>query len=180
VPRGRDWHTPPQPPTTHTPVTTTVTRRTLWLVRYCSPRPRMPSSPRNEGFRRVSMTWRAICGRPYRGGGRGDAGRGMAATGAAPAARAGRGDIKNKPSSDVESPPPPPHVCMSIHNQGKSCSDLGREPVLNDPASRPLWWTWPASTCTRRRQRTTPPWRRRRPSSGSSAGAYTRPPFSST
>jgi len=37
----------------------------------------------------------------------------------------GRGLIENKHSSDVESPPPPPYVCMSIHTQCKSCSDVG-------------------------------------------------------
>jgi len=36
----------------------------------------------------------------------------------------GRGVIENKHSTDVESPPPPPRVCMSIHPEGKSCSDL--------------------------------------------------------
>lgn len=28
-------------------------------------------------------------------------------------------------STDVESPPPSPHVCTSIHSEGQSCSDLG-------------------------------------------------------
>ena len=28
-----------------------------------------------------------------------------------------------------------PRVCMSIHTEGKSCSDLGRVLVLNDPAA---------------------------------------------
>jgi len=50
----------------------------------------------------------------------------------------GRGVIENKHSTDVESPsPPPPCVCMSIHPEGESCSDLGWVHVLSDPA---VWW----------------------------------------
>ena len=40
----------------------------------------------------------------------------------------GRGVTANKHSIDVESPHPPPYtlrVCMSIHPEGKSCSNLG-------------------------------------------------------
>jgi len=37
----------------------------------------------------------------------------------------GRGVIENTHSTDVESPPSPLRVCMSIHAEGKSCSDLG-------------------------------------------------------
>ena len=37
----------------------------------------------------------------------------------------GRGITENNHSTDVESPPPPPpRVCMRIHPEGKSCSDL--------------------------------------------------------
>jgi hypothetical protein len=51
------------------------------------------------------------------------------------AARAepGRGVHENKRSTDVEFTPPPPRLCMSIHPEGESCSDLGRLLVLNDP-----------------------------------------------
>jgi len=50
----------------------------------------------------------------------------------------GRRVIENRQSSDVEPPPPPPPcVCMSIHTQGKSGSDLGPVIFLNDcPARR--------------------------------------------
>ena len=41
---------------------------------------------------------------------------------------------ENKHPTGVESHPPPSHVCMSIHPEGKSCSDLGRVLVLNDPS----------------------------------------------
>jgi hypothetical protein len=44
----------------------------------------------------------------------------------------------NKHSTDVEfppPPPPPPRVCMSIHPESKSCSDLSRVLVRNDPAA---------------------------------------------
>jgi hypothetical protein len=49
--------------------------------------------------------------------------------------RQGREVIENKHSTDVESPPPPPPpcLCMSMHTQGKSCSDPGRVLLLNDP-----------------------------------------------
>jgi len=37
------------------------------------------------------------------------------------------GIIQHEHSTDVESPPPPPHVCKSIHTHGKPCSsDLRR------------------------------------------------------
>ena len=36
------------------------------------------------------------------------------------AVRPGRGVVQNKHSTDVESPPPPPRVCMSIHTGGKA------------------------------------------------------------
>jgi hypothetical protein len=39
--------------------------------------------------------------------------------------------IENKHSTDVESPPPFPRVCMSIHPEGKPGSDIGRVLVLN-------------------------------------------------
>jgi len=48
----------------------------------------------------------------------------------------GREVIQNKHSTDVESLPPPPRVCMSTHADGKSCSNLGRLLVLNDPPAR--------------------------------------------
>jgi len=35
------------------------------------------------------------------------------------------GVVENKHSTDVESLTPHPHVSMSIHPQGKSCSDIG-------------------------------------------------------
>jgi len=54
-----------------------------------------------------------------------------------------------------------PRVCMSIHTEGKSCSDLDRVLVLSDlPARWPRWWRrrggtlpappWPSSHRTRR------------------------------
>jgi len=33
---------------------------------------------------------------------------------------------ENKHSTDVESPPPPPRVCMSIQYEGEPFSDLGQ------------------------------------------------------
>jgi len=54
----------------------------------------------------------------------------------------GRGDIEEKHSTDVQSPPPPPppapppRVCMSTHTHGKSCSDLGRVPAVNGLSAR--------------------------------------------
>jgi hypothetical protein len=42
-------------------------------------------------------------------------------------------------STDVQSPPPPPYilrVCMSIHSEGKSCSDFVRVLGFNDPYMR--------------------------------------------
>ena len=40
--------------------------------------------------------------------------------------REARGGAKNKHSTDVESPPPPPtpRVCMSIHPERKSCGHV--------------------------------------------------------
>ena len=35
------------------------------------------------------------------------------------------GVLRTGHSTDVESPPSPPRVCMSIHPEGKSCSHLG-------------------------------------------------------
>jgi len=46
----------------------------------------------------------------------------------AAAAKAG-GVIENKHSTDVKSPPPPLRVCMSIHPQYESSSDLGSSAV---------------------------------------------------
>jgi hypothetical protein len=46
------------------------------------------------------------------------------------------GVIKKRHSADVEYPPHPPCVCMSIHPELKPCSDLGRVLVLNDPPTR--------------------------------------------
>ena len=45
----------------------------------------------------------------------------------------GKGGIQNKNSTDVESPPPPPRVCMKycIHPKGKSFPDLGRVGVFS-------------------------------------------------
>ena len=45
----------------------------------------------------------------------------------------GQGVLENKHSTDVESACCPPRFCMSIHTQGKSCSDIRRVIVLNDP-----------------------------------------------
>jgi len=47
----------------------------------------------------------------------------------------GTGVIQNQRSTDSEYPAPPPGVCMSIHPEGKSCSDLGRVLDLNDPTA---------------------------------------------
>jgi len=47
----------------------------------------------------------------------------------------GRGVIENKHSTRAESSHPPLRVCMSVNPLGKSCSDLGRVLVLNDPAA---------------------------------------------
>jgi len=47
----------------------------------------------------------------------------------------GRGGVENNHFTDFEYPPPPPRVCMSIQPEGKSCTDLGRVFVLNDPAA---------------------------------------------
>ena len=44
--------------------------------------------------------------------------------------------IQNMHSTDVESPPPPLCVYMSIHPEAKSCSDQGRALVLNDTPAR--------------------------------------------
>jgi hypothetical protein len=38
----------------------------------------------------------------------------------------GRGGVEIKHPTNVEYPSPPPRVYISIHPQGKSCSDLGR------------------------------------------------------
>jgi len=68
--------------------------------------------------------------------------------------------IANNHTTDIESAPPPPHLCMSIHPQGESYSDVGRVLVLvlNDPAGR-------RTTRRRRRPRTRSgsgsAWRRR-------------------
>ena len=49
----------------------------------------------------------------------------------------GRGFTENQHAAGVESPPPAPRVCMSIHPEGRSCSDLGSSgSVLNDPPAR--------------------------------------------
>ena len=48
----------------------------------------------------------------------------------------GRKVIQNKHSTDVASPPSPPLVCVSIHTEGKSYSDLSQVLVLIDP---PAW-----------------------------------------
>jgi hypothetical protein len=37
----------------------------------------------------------------------------------------GRSVAESKHSTDVESPPAHPRVCMSVHTEGESCSDLG-------------------------------------------------------
>ena len=44
-----------------------------------------------------------------------------------------RGGIENRHSNDVEYPAPAPLLCMRIHSEGKSCSELGQVLVLNDP-----------------------------------------------
>ena len=46
------------------------------------------------------------------------------------------GVIKNMHSTDSGSLPPLPRVCLSIISKGKSCSDLGRVLVLDDPPAR--------------------------------------------
>jgi len=48
----------------------------------------------------------------------------------------GRGVIENKHSTNVEYPPLPPRFCLSIHTQGKWCSDIGRVLVVNDAGGR--------------------------------------------
>jgi len=57
------------------------------------------------------------------------------------------GGVENEHSTDVESPLPPPRVCMSIHFEERSCFDLGRVLVLNDP---PAWWWARARAATTR------------------------------
>ena len=47
-----------------------------------------------------------------------------------------RGVIVDKHSINFVSPPPAPRVRMSIHTEGKSCSDIGLVLVLNDRPSR--------------------------------------------
>ena len=49
--------------------------------------------------------------------------------------------IENKHSTDVESSPRPPRVCMRFHNQDKLCSDMGRVLVCNDPPAR-AWYEY--------------------------------------
>ena len=51
-------------------------------------------------------------------------------------APAGRGVIENRHSADVEYPPPSPHVCMSVHPEGKKCSDLGPRACSQRPCLR--------------------------------------------
>ena len=46
------------------------------------------------------------------------------------------GAIESKHSTEVESSPPPPHFCTSIHPDGEPCTDLVRVLVLNDPPAR--------------------------------------------
>jgi hypothetical protein len=48
----------------------------------------------------------------------------------------GRGLIETKRSTAIESPLPPPRVCMSIHPKDKSCSISVRVRFLNDPSAR--------------------------------------------
>jgi len=60
----------------------------------------------------------------------------------------GKGVIGNKHSTDVEYSPPS-RVCMGVHPEDKSCTDLGLVLVLNDPAA------WGGG---RRRQACTGPW----------------------
>jgi len=43
---------------------------------------------------------------------------------------------ENKHSTDIHSPHPPPHICVSIHSECESFSDLGRVLVLDDPPDR--------------------------------------------
>ena len=81
------------------------------------------------------MTWRAICVRPWvveAAAVRSESPDARAVQGAprgvvlrAQRRRQGRGAVQNKHSTNVESPPPPPRLCMSIHPEGKSCSCLG-------------------------------------------------------
>ena len=49
---------------------------------------------------------------------------------------AAAGGLVSKHSTDVVSPPRPPHVCMSIHHEGTVSSDIARVHVLNDPPAR--------------------------------------------
>jgi hypothetical protein len=61
----------------------------------------------------------------------------------------GRGGLENNHSNpDVDSPPRPPRVCMSITLEGGSCSDLGRVLVLNDPAAWSSTWCSCWSSCS--------------------------------
>ena len=93
--------------------------------------------PTNTQARRSSVTspYRILVSTLCTGGGEEPAGQGPGRRSAAavpggaqpaagqrqPGAR-GRGDTANKHSTDVESPPLPPLVCMSMYTQGKSCS----------------------------------------------------------
>jgi hypothetical protein len=43
------------------------------------------------------------------------------------------GVTENKQSTNIDSPPPTPFVCMSIYPQGKPCSDRSRVFVRHDP-----------------------------------------------
>jgi len=47
----------------------------------------------------------------------------------------GMGGIESMHPTDVESPSPPPRLCMSIHTLVQPCSDLGRVFVLDDPSA---------------------------------------------
>jgi len=60
---------------------------------------------------------------------------------------------------------------MSIHSQGESCSDLGRVLDLNGPPARGALVMWRDYSCTLQTWNLT---------DISTAGAYTRPIFSST
>jgi len=93
--------------------------------------------PTNTQARRSSVTspYRILVSTLCTGGGEEPAGQGPGRRSAAavpggaqpaagqrqPGARGG-GDTANKHSTDVESPPLPPLVCMSMYTQGKSCS----------------------------------------------------------
>ena len=46
----------------------------------------------------------------------------------------GRGVVENKHSTDVESSPPPPRARMSIHPEGKACSDIGSSACSHRPS----------------------------------------------